>query len=279
MHAMPAPNSEIVALDIGGMSIRSGVVGLDHSVGRIHRTVIDHCGTADELLTSIWASINACRPTRRVAIAIPGPFDHTRGVSSMVHKFAALEGLDLRQELTERAGIPGIEIRFVNDAAAAGAGEVSAAGSPPGHTLALTLGTGLGASMFNGGTLVPTFDGFDISELWSTTTKSGVTADQYFSATGLAATLGVNTSELPTAVKRAEAIETLTAWGHELGTFIESLRPRLDLERVFICGGAAGAFDQFGPAAGASTTIPLSQATLGSSGALLGAALLGFGVS
>lgn len=104
-------------------------------------------------------------------------------------------------------------------------------------------------------------------------------ADQRFSAFGLAAALDVDPAELPLATKTPENAARLALWGGELGAFIEGLREPLALDRVILGGGASGAFGQFGMAATAATTIPITQARLGSSGPLLGAAALAFDVT
>lgn len=270
----------IVALDIGGMSIRSGVVELDRSVHNVRHIPIDHRSSADQLIEAIWQAVaaNALQPDVRVAIAVPGPFDHDTGTSEMVHKFAALEGVDIRTALLDRAGQTHLDIRFVNDAAAAGAGEVLAAGCPTGHTLTLTLGTGLGSSLFDGRTLVETYENVDVSMLWARPIADDIVADERFSASGLAAALGVDPDHLPVTSKTPDAAAVLTMWGGELGAFVESLRGPLALHRTIIGGGAAGAFEQFGMAAAAAATIPITQAKLGSSGPLLGAAALAFDI-
>src|SRR5699024_256163 len=76
------------------------------------------------------------------------------GISHMRNqdKYDNLYGTDIRKELSERIGVAGMNIRFINDAAAFLQGEVFA-GKHNGHTkmLGITLGTGLGSAIWERG--------------------------------------------------------------------------------------------------------------------------------
>ena len=93
------PRSQtVVALDIGGSSVKSGRVVDGAPSGDVVVTQLIESGTAGELTEAFAAAIRAVAATAeplRVAAAVPDPFDHARGVSLMTHKFAALEGLDV----------------------------------------------------------------------------------------------------------------------------------------------------------------------------------------
>ena len=191
----------VVSLDVGGMSIRSAVVH-DRTVRSVQHVAIDNSAPADDVLDHLAESIAAHepRPAEHIAIAVPDPFDHPSGSSRMEHKFAALRGIALRPELSHRLGLDELDIRFVNDAAAAGAGE---AAGRSGRTLVLTLGTGLGAALIQDGALISTSGGLVIGDLWTTpwiVDGATVTADDRFSARGLALAVGVHPRELPEAI-------------------------------------------------------------------------------
>ena len=59
---------------------------------------------------------------RGIGIAIPGPFDYTRGIAAIhgVRKFDALFGLDLKEEIKRVCSLP---VVFLNDASAYALGE------------------------------------------------------------------------------------------------------------------------------------------------------------
>lgn len=271
-------SARIISLDVGGMSIRSAVVR-DQSVGPVRRVPIDNTASADRLLGQLATSISVHepQPTEHIAVAVPDPFDHVSGVSQMEHKFAALRGLPLRSELGRRLGRADLDIRFVNDAAAAGAGE---AAGLAGRTLILTLGTGLGAALIDEDTLVPVVGDTVVGDLWTSAwTVDGTmsTVDDRFSARGLATALGVSPAELPDTIDRRASTDALSRWAADLGAFIDDTAGQLAAERVIIGGGAAAGFDHFARFLVGPTMPAVHQARLGSNAALLGAASLAFG--
>src|SRR5207237_2105693 len=99
----------------------------------------DELGTLVDAATSVRAD--------RLGVAIPGPFDYTRGVSAIRHKLQSLYGVDLRGELANALEIAPGAVVFLNDADAFLLGEAWA-GAARGHARALgvTLGTGLGSA-------------------------------------------------------------------------------------------------------------------------------------
>lgn len=281
MGDIAAKDGDVIALDVGGMSIRSGLVRSGQTPYGVVSRTIDHRANADELIDAMAGATSEWQPQPRgrIAIAFPGPFDYANATSLMEHKFASLHNLDLAEALLPELEL---DIRFVNDAAAAGAAEVLAAGSPPGRTLVLTLGTGLGSALFDGERPIPSHregstDHFEIAELWSTQLANGQLADDVLSARGLAEWLGVAARDLPTAVEAASAQAELRAWGSALGDFINATHRRLHVDRVILGGGASGAFDRFITGVEKTTSIPVAQATTGSNGPVVGSATLAFG--
>ena len=55
-----------------------------------------------------------------IALAVPGPFDHERGISVLQQKYASLYKVDVRGERGNKFGIPGEKITLLNDAQAFG---------------------------------------------------------------------------------------------------------------------------------------------------------------
>ena len=96
----------------------------------------------------------ALQSSCQIGIAMPGPFDYEKGICWMknVNKYDHLYGLDIRQELAKRLDIAPSQISFRNDAEAFLAGEmVFGAGRGFSKGLGITLGTGLGTSLFERG--------------------------------------------------------------------------------------------------------------------------------
>jgi glucokinase len=151
-----------IGIDIGGSHITAAVV--NRTTGNIdptslRRTHVTSHSSADTIL-ACWAETirstmgAALQSSCQIGIAMPGPFDYENGICWMknVNKYDHLYGLDIRQELAKRLDIPPSQISFRNDAEAFLAGEmVFGAGRGFSKGLGITLGTGLGTSLFERG--------------------------------------------------------------------------------------------------------------------------------
>ncbi|MFN8348684.1 MAG: ROK family protein [Spirosomataceae bacterium] len=153
---------QYIGVDIGGSHITAAVVNLVSGTineASLRRVPVDSHASADEILTK-WATtirqavnsdlLSECQ----IGIAIPGPFDYKNGICRMqnVNKYEQLYGLNIKQELAHRLGVLPNQIHFRNDAEAFLAGEMLfGAGRGFKKGLGITLGTGLGTSIFENG--------------------------------------------------------------------------------------------------------------------------------
>jgi len=262
----------VIALDVGGSSIKSGVVGEGlRPIDEVSVTAVDHAGPADLLVGQFALAIRSAAagagtPVERVAIAVPDPFDHVHGVSLMEHKFAALYGLALAPAIVGELTDAAPEIRWSNDAAAAVTGEALAgAGAGYRRVLGLTLGTGLGAALVVDGALTREAGGVVVGELWRRPTAAGPTADEAFAAGALLGRLD------------SDPAEGGDRFGGELAALLAPIVEAVSADVVVIGGGGAGSFDEFAPALRAALPAPCVAARLGRWAALLGAAHLCYG--
>ena len=116
-----------------------------------------------------------------MGVAIPSPFDFAHGIAMADHKFAALKGLNIREELHRVTGILPNAILFTNDAAAFGMGAWRLNGSQARHLIGVTLGTGFGACFIVDGCYATYGPGVPIGgELWDYPFR-GVIAEDYVS--------------------------------------------------------------------------------------------------
>lgn len=285
----------IAALDVGGTSIKSGVVRF--GVGDELPTVdlgpsmptLAQSPDADTIVARLAEMVDhALRvdpAAEGLAIAICGPFDIERGVSMMrgVHKFEAIFGLDLRREFVRRTSIGERPIRFARDAESAGTGEALAgAGLGVQRLLMITLGTGLGACVLVDARPVPTLVAgtsqtvIEIDHTGMRETPWG-RADDVLSARGLADRLGLPIDGLRMAVADPANADVVADHGTRLGTFLQPLVSDFDVDLVVIGGAVSAEFERFGPAAQAAIgATPVRPASLGPAGPLLGAAQLAF---
>ncbi len=280
----------IAVLDVGGTSIKTGVVDLDHeSSGADSVTMGATIPTratesAEAVLGQLAAAIDgtvelAGDGVAGVAIAFPGPFDVAGGRALIrgLHKFESIHGLELRPLLAERIRRPGLRIEFARDSEAAGVGEaVFGAGRRGGRVLTVTLGTGLGSCLTDGGVVIETVGALEIEKLAQRSTPDG-RADDVLSARGLADRLCVATADLRAAIDDERTTSAVAAHGRRLGEFLAPVIAELSADLVVVGGGLVAAFDRFGPslrdAAGPTPCVP---AELGAAGPLLGAAHLTF---
>lgn len=173
------PRFAAIGLDLGGSSIKYGLIGTD---GQLVESTFDKAATPEgahpqmvaEAMARIVAGLQQATGDELaglpVGVTVPGIV-----IGGVVHSAANIDkswiGLDAAALLAE---VLGREVFVLNDADAAGVAEVfagagSAGGSPiKGSTLLLTLGTGIGAAFFRDGVLFPNvefghleIDGFD----------------------------------------------------------------------------------------------------------------------
>ena len=293
----------VLALDVGGSAVKSGLVSGDGRIVDLAPAAIDSSAPAPALVRALARVLAAglrAAETRvcGVGVAIPGPFDYVRGVSLMTHKFAALKdvhlGESLRAALPETAGLP---FRFMHDANAFLAGEMwRGAGRGLRRCLGVTLGTGIGVSCRTDGEFLVNALGSPAPEVsvWSRPYKDG-TVEDAVSTRGLVGRYRLVRPEYPAgdgakgiadAARRGdpEAARIFAGLGEDLAAVLLPVCERFFPERIIFGGRIANDFALFGAPLNAalSRSSVVTQAVpagLGGRAALLGAAGLFEGVS
>jgi len=255
-----------LALDVGGTNIDYAAIGHGLSViGDVHSiqsmsdssqdVIIDKLSSILSQLTREAESVGFQPKT--CAMAFPGPFDYEQGVSHMTHKFKGLHGLDLKQTLRKACSLP---ISFLNDADAFGYGVLNKHFSQPPERLAtITLGTGIGSSLFVHGELINL-------EIWDSPYRDS-TLEDYISTNALVGAYEkVSGEQLTVAAiaKLAQAGErtattTFESFGKELGKGLAKALATSDPEHIVLGGGISKSFSLFGP--NAETAYRLTTGT------------------
>ncbi len=283
-----AENRRIIALDVGGSSIKSGVVDMTSlDVSSFDIIPIDSKGTAEEIVGTlvdvIQRHMNETPQAQGIGIGFPGPADYANGISLIegVDKYEAIYGLNVHDAIKEKLSSP-LPIRFRNDAEAAIAGEgVYGVGRGYSRLIGLTLGTGTGSAFLIDG--VPQTGGKGVPENgWVYPILfEGEMADDVFSTRGLLKRLNdadVDVVTVADAVKQANKNEVirqvLAKFGHDLGQFLHPLVTDFEADVVILQGGIAQGFDYFGDDVKKHLTIPVYVGKLERDAALLGAANL-----
>ncbi len=289
----------IVALDVGGTAIKSGMVigsprnaaglwvangGESGAVGLVQlaRSPIDSNAAANVIVQTL---VDACHrligPSGRatgLAIAFPGPCDYARGIPYLTDfgKFDTLYGCDVKAMITARLASP-LPISFVNDAAAAALGEALAR-QLVGRTLMITLGTGFGSAFLDGAKISrESFPWSSTGEL-SLEPAFGMRADDVFSIRGLdhrLAAHGTSCRHLAETASqayiRADIAGELYRFGSDLGTWLAPYITAAKASLLIVGGGLAAYFPWFGPTLTDAVAIPSEAAILGDAAAVIGA--------
>lgn len=210
-----------LAVDCGGGGIKASV--LDDQ-GTLHapavRTPTPYPLPPETLLDIVANLAASLPPARRVTLGMPGMIRHGVVVSTphyvtkagprtkvLPELEAAWSGFDMEREVSIRLGIPAL---VLNDCEVHGAGVVVGSGLE----LVLTLGTGLGSAIFDGGRLAPHL------ELSHAPVKWGLTYDAYI---GEHERLRLGDSH----------------WSRRVRAMIEDLQPVVRWDRLYLGGGNA----------------------------------------
>ncbi len=182
-----------IGVDIGGSHIMAATIDerFPDKTQHIYKMEVGCNDSRDTILNS-WISVLGIaidnlkgEKLNGIGIAIPGPFDYYNGIfpNKGEGKFEELHNIDLRKYIKEELNLNAeTSIRFYNDAACFGIGEAWIGEvSSFKKCVAITLGTGLGATFLNEG--IPLKHGVGVpkyGELYHLQFKEDI-ADTYFS--------------------------------------------------------------------------------------------------
>jgi glucokinase len=289
-----SPNARVIALDVGGTSVKSALVAPGGQViGKPSITYIDSSGEADRILETFALIINThlgeshTSDLLGVALGFPGPFDYQAGICLIqgVEKYGAIYGLNMRDALRARLDLGDLPILFRNDAEAAVVGEARYGdGRDYQRLIGVTLGTGCGSAFLLDGVPVTSGPSVPPNGWLYPMLFNGLRADDVFSSRGLEARLraaGVTERNIKDAAETARAGDIVArqvfeAFGADLGSFLNPHAVAFAAEAVLVLGRIAGAIDLFGLSLRQTLSVPVLPGERGPDAALLGAADLLF---
>lgn len=210
-----------LAVDCGGTGIKASVLD---EVGTIrvkpHRVPTPYPLPIERFLSTLKELADELPNANRATVGIPGMIRHgvvietphyvtEAGPRSRVHPelIDQWHGFDAEAALSDLFGIPTL---VLNDAEVHGAGVVSGAGLE----LVLTLGTGLGCALFDGGRLAPHL------ELSQAPVRWGLTYDTYIG-------------------DRERRRLGPAFWSRRVRRVVDALRPVFVWDRLYLGGGNA----------------------------------------
>lgn len=279
-------SSPIIALDVGGSSVKSGIVTASGDVETIKSTPLDSKGSSDHILGTlaniVQSYLSEYDAVQGVGIGFPSPFDYDNGICLIegVDKYEAIFNVDIGAAIREQVNHPDLAIRFRNDAEAALVGEaLYGAGQPFSRFIGLTLGTGIGSSFIDTGKRVKSGEGIPEGGFLFPVEFRGKQADDWFGTRGLLARFDNAGISFPTVAEAAKSAENhpavqdaFTDYGTDLASFVHPFLESFHAEALLISGGIANAYDLFGKALEAGVRVPVVRGKLGTKAALLGAA-------
>lgn len=274
----------VPALDVGGTRLKSGLAAGGRLVSPLLVADFESAAGADDLLRHLAHAarrqLGAVTDTSSLGVACPGPFDYAKGIGQSRLKLAALYGVDVGDELRRRLGLPGLDVRFTNDAEAAAVAEACfGAGRSFRRVLTVTLGTGLGAALVVDRRVATVSGGVVVGDLYRARVGAA-RADDLFSVRGLSAKLRAAGSAIvdPEAAALAapsrQRVAAFCDFGRDLGRFLEPYVESCQIELIVVGGGIAGAFHLYGEALASELPVPVQLGELGAAAGVVGAALV-----
>lgn len=244
-------SNQAIGIDIGGTGIKGALVDLDTGELLSERFKVDTPRPARpaEVAAAVAEMMGRfTHPQDRVPVGItfPAIVHHGRTLSAAN---VAPEWIGLEAEAMFET-VLGIDIRFVNDADAAGLAEAryGAARDVPGLVILTTLGTGIGSALIHDGVLIPN------SELGHLELDGAVAE-----------------SRASNAAREREELDW-PEWAGRLQRYYGALERLFSPELFVVGGGVSKASDEFLPLLGLAT--PIIPAMFRNNAGILGAAAL-----
>ncbi|WP_271783772.1 ROK family protein [Aquimarina algiphila] len=183
----------VLGVDIGGSHISVAIIDekKPNQIQQIYTMKVGHKDDLNLILESWMCTIDLAidnlggEKLKGIGIAIPGPFDYKNGIfpKKGESKFDTLCNVNLKSCIIEKLNLdPSVFVRFYNDAACFGIGEAWVGELIPYQkSIAITLGTGLGATFLNKGVPLTKGKGVPLyGELYHLPFGDGI-ADTHFS--------------------------------------------------------------------------------------------------
>lgn len=281
--------TSVIALDVGGSSVKSGLVNSGGSVHFSNHMPINSQAPKEDVLQEfvkiIQMYLHEVDPNEFLGIAFgfPGPFDYKNGLC-LIHgqsKYDNLYQVNIKDELKKMLNFDK-SILFCNDAEAAVIGEANyGAGQDFDRVLGITLGTGLGAGFIVNGVSVHDGQGIPSNAELFPLIFNGKRADDLFSTRGLIERFKKrgfyysNVAEATKDIKHGNTflVQVFREFGKDLGQFLRPFVNDFAADILIVLGGIASAIEHFHSKLEDQLNIPVYPGEV-QNAALLGAAKL-----
>jgi glucokinase len=279
-------SSLILTADIGGSHITAAICNTDtYDIEKngIIRVEVNSKATATEIIAS-WRSAlqlalsHADSDVSGLGVAMPGPFDYTKGVSYIkgLNKYEAIYGMDIKSAFAGFLNMDRGLVRFRNDAEATIAGEALAgAGAGYKNVAGVTLGTGFGSAYCA--------EGITHDLNYGSDSYRGTIADDYLSTRWFQKRYHELTGKPIPDVKALAALvpvdkaarQAFDEFAGNMADFLQQPLNKLSPDVLVLCGNITKAAEYFLPQLSNSlSNITIKTALMGEKAALIGAAAL-----
>lgn len=262
---IPATSADpgiILSFDLGGSHVAAMAARLnDPFSGTITSLALDEGGSAtylfdrfDEAGRLAISALRFSSDLAGIAVAVPGPFDYSNGVSWLQHKFASWYGMNVRRHLAMRFGVRDNDVLFLNDADAFLLGELEDSFAP--KAAGITLGTGIGAAFALDGRPVPATEVLPNNRDLHLLPWKASTVEEFISTRGIMR-LNEERKGPYRSVKEIAAhcstdvvaADTMSAFGRELGLMIETYLLPFAPDAIILGGSISRSPETFVPSA------------------------------
>jgi polyphosphate glucokinase len=246
---------QILGIDIGGTSIKAGVVNTVTGaiIGEKLRIPTPQPCTREALLGALGDIVAEFKHTGPVGMGFPGVIQ-SGAIATAANIGEPLVGMRLGEELQKKTGLSFVTL--VNDADAAGLGEAAVGGIPAssGMVIVLTLGTGIGGALIYHGKLVPNFE-----------------PSRFLVPNPLQPGTNIDAEDLLSAINREKLGLSWEFWAKHFNDYLDNIYAILWPEQFVLGGGGAYNADKFMHLLKAR--CPIHIARLGNDAGIVGAAL------
>ena len=268
-------NCKYLAIDAGGTYFKYALMDENAAfLTEIKKEPVNEKGEVKEILSLYERIFKESGDFSCVCISTPGPFDLKNGKSLMKHKFKAIYGIPLKDEL-ER--LSGAKVFFMSDSNAFLLGEARGKYQ---NAIGISIGTGFGFSAMKDGELCTDENGGPCEKPYNVPYK-GMTVEDFISGRGISKryeALSGKYADAKEIAERAfggekEAILVYKEMGNAIGEVLKPYIKKYNSDIVLVGGQLAKSFELFESSIEADVKIRASENTEGA--ALIGAACYG----
>ncbi|MGI6713595.1 MAG: ROK family protein [Bacilli bacterium] len=247
-------SNSILAIDAGGTFLKSTIIN-NGILKDVKFVPVNSNGSKEEILNSfldtisLWDREGFCD----IRIAIPGPFNYSESMSLSRHKFSALYGLNLADEIRYHCDLTDIDIFFFSDTNTFLKGQIYLHPDLLGKRVAaITIGTGLGLSLFYDGRIITNENGGPREVIFNLPVNDQEILEDYVSNRGIcnhynerSKTIICTSAKEVAQINNFIAKEVYLEMGNMLGKFLKPILKKHKIDILIVGGQISKSYSMF----------------------------------